>query len=79
MTADLLGPLLLLAASCILIFKPLAVAKILGDAYWHSGKLTALGKSDETKKYFYSQNPFWFRVLGFLLAVLSIYSVFIRF
>jgi|GEM_PF-6365249 len=69
-------PIFLSVVSYMLISKPLAVAKLLGGIYWRMGKFTALGKSDETKKYFYSQNPFWFRVLGFLIAGLLIVSGF---
>lgn len=60
--------------SYMLIFKPMTVAKFLGGVYWRGSKFTALGKSEETKKYFYSKNPFWFRFLGFLLAGLLVYS-----
>jgi len=79
MIEQIAGPIFLSIISYMLIFTPLTVAKFLGGIYWRMGKFTALGKSDETKKYFYSQNPFWFRVLGFLMAGLFIASVFAQF
>jgi hypothetical protein len=76
MIDEILGPIFLLIVSYMLIFKPMSVAKFLGGVYWRAGKFTALGKSDETKKYFYAQNPFWFRFLGFLIVGLLIVSFF---
>jgi hypothetical protein len=68
MIDQIAGPIFLSIVSYMLIFKPMKVSKFLGGIYWHGSKFTAIGQSEETKQYFYSQNPFWFRVLGILLV-----------
>jgi hypothetical protein len=72
----MLGVIFQLIVCYMLIFKPLIVAKLLGGIYWRMRKLTALGGSDENKKYFFTESPRWFRVLGILLAGLLIVSVY---
>lgn len=62
----------------MLIFKPMTVSKYLGEIYWRMGKITALGKSDETRKYFFTENPFWFRALGFVMVGVIVLSVLAR-
>ena len=79
MTETLIGMILIATFPSIicylLIFKPMTVSKYLGEVYWRMGKITALGKSDETRKYFFSKNPFWFRVLGFVMVGVMVLSV----
>ena len=35
-------------------------------------KFTALGKTEESKKYFFAKKPFWFRILGFIFLIFFI-------
>ena len=74
----MLGVIFQLIVCYMLIFKPLTVAKLLGSIYWRMRKFTALGDSDENKKYFFTENPWWFRVLGILLAGLLIVSIYVQ-
>ncbi len=76
MIDQIAGPIFLSIVCYMLIFKPITVAKFLGGIYWRMGKFTALGKTEQTKKYFYAQNPFWFRAFGFLLFGLLLLSLF---
>jgi len=57
----------------LLIFKPLGCAEFIGRLYWHMGRYTALGKTEETKKYFIAKNPFWFRTFG--IVILSLFLI----
>lgn len=63
---------------CVLIFKPISVAKFMGAIYWRMGRFTALGHREKTKKYFYTENPFWFRTLGVVIGALVLFSAIIR-
>ena len=60
----------------ILIINPLPILNTVGKIYWHLGKYTALGKSEKTKKYFIVENPFWGRVFGSIILILTGISVF---
>jgi hypothetical protein len=62
----------------IFILKPRWVANLLGYIYWQMGKFTALGKSEDTKKYFFSERTYWFRLLGYIVLILWIVSVYIN-
>jgi len=64
--------------SFFLIFKPIPFMKFIGTVYWHLGRFTALGKSEETKKYFIGKNTFWFRLLGIIMLILICISVLAR-
>ena len=66
---------LFITCAVFLIFKPKPFLKFIGNIYWHMGKFTALGKSDNTKKYFIGENTFWFRALGVILLVSGIASL----
>jgi len=64
---------------CLLfILKPKWVANILGYIYWQMGKFTALGKSEDTKKYFFSERTYWFRLFGYIVLIIWIVSVYIN-
>ena len=41
-----------IVCAALLVFKPEPFMKLFGNIYWHMGKYTALGKSENTKKYF---------------------------
>ena len=64
-------PIFGIAISLLLILRPIPLMKFIGTIYWHLGKATALGKSEETKKFFIGENPFWPRVLGTIMLILS--------
>ena len=61
-----------LTFSAMLILRPMACARFVGNIYWHMSKFTALGKTEESKKYFFAEKPFWFRILGFILLIFFI-------
>ncbi|MFH2044483.1 MAG: hypothetical protein ABIK92_04990 [Pseudomonadota bacterium] len=61
--------------AALLTFKPKPVIKIIGIVYWNIGKFTALGKSENTKKYFIGKNTFWFRALGVMMLIIGIISL----
>ncbi|KQC06420.1 MAG: hypothetical protein APR62_07885 [Smithella sp. SDB] len=56
--------------SLFLVFKPRPFMKFMGDIYWHMFKYTALGKSEETKKYVFGENTYWFRTLGIIMLIM---------
>ena len=64
--------------SLFLIFKPNPFIKFIGNIYWHMGKFTALGKSEETKKYFIGKNTFWFRTWGVIMLMIVCLSIVAR-
>ena len=71
--ADVAGSAWLAFASIMLILKPLAVARFFGGIYWKLAQLTSFDSDKTNKEYFVAKNPFWFRVLGFiLLAILGL-------
>ena len=55
-----------------LIFQPKPFLKVVGNAYWHLAKFTAFGKTEETKKYFYTENTVLLRILGFFVLFLGV-------
>ena len=61
----------------ILIINPIPILNTVGKIYWHLGKYTALDKSEKTKKYFIVENPFWGRVFGSIILILTGISVFV--
>ena len=46
---------LALTFSAMLILRPMACARFVGNIYWHMSKFTALGKTEESKKYFFCE------------------------
>ena len=64
-----------IVCAALLVFKPEPFMKLFGNIYWHMGKYTALGKSENTKKYFFSENTFWFRALGVIMLIVALVSV----
>jgi len=59
-----------LVLGVFLILKPIAVADLIGRAYWKMSKFTSLGKSEKTRKYFFGNNPYWFRIFGGIITLL---------
>lgn len=47
-------------------------ANLAGNIYWRMSKFTALGKTEESKKYFFAKKTIWFRALGFTLLLLFV-------
>jgi len=61
-----------------MIFRPMKCANFIGNIYWHMSRYTALGKNEETKRFFFAKTPFWFRTLGIIFAVLYAVHLVVR-
>jgi len=67
-----------IAISLLLIFKPVPFMNFIGNFYWHLGRFTAIGKSNETKRFFIGENTFWFKVLCTIMFIISCLSILAR-
>ena len=75
---EILQTLPVVAISLFLILKPLPFMNFIGNIYWQLAKFTAIGKSKETKKYFIGENPFWFKIIGTVMLIISCFSILAR-
>ena len=67
----LLPPILGCVLGVTLIVKPKPFAYIIGTFYWHLARFTPIGKTEETKKYFLSENTILFRIIGLILFLIG--------
>lgn len=50
-----------------LIIKPKPFLKTIGTVYWHLARFNAIGKTEETKKFFYTENKILLKILGMVM------------
>lgn len=61
-----------------LCFKPKPFLKVIGTAYWNLAKFTAIGKTEESKKYFYTENTLFLKLLGVIMFFIGIAGILAR-
>ena len=72
---NLLSPIIAMLVALFLILKPLTVARFIGNIYWQMARFTLMKRTEENKKFFFAENPFWFRVFGIIWLTLCLVAI----
>ncbi len=54
------------------ILRPLVAAKLIGALFWKMSKFTSMPPTEKTRKFFFAENPFLFRVFGVIWLAVAV-------
>ena len=71
----IIGSIVWIIVAVSLLLKPMVCAKVLGTIFWNFGRPFSIGRTEESKRYYFAKGSFWFRLLGGVLLVFFIINL----